>query len=70
MNGMTDLRPCPFCGEKVSYNFNADFEPDGIVCANCHIIVRFMRIKVGDDRFEKAMDEMADVWNERFGDRW
>lgn len=63
---MTDLKPCPFCGEKVSYNFNADFEPDGIVCANCHIIVRFMRIKVkNNEKFEIAMDRMAWIWNER-----
>lgn len=63
---MTDLRPCPFCGEKVSYNFNTDFEPDGIVCANCHIIVRFMRIKViGDMKFEDVMNRMAEIWNRR-----
>ena len=65
---MEDLRECPFCGKKPSYNFNANFEPDGIVCANCHIIVRFMRIKVGNDRFERAMDEMAWVWNERWSE--
>ena len=54
---MTDLRPCPFCGGNVSYNFNADFEPDGIVCANCHIIVRFMRIKVSD--VESVLSKLA-----------
>ena len=63
---MEDLRPCPFCGGKPSYNFNADFEPDGIVCANCHIIVRFMRIKViGDMKFEDVMNRIAEIWNRR-----
>ena len=67
---MEDLRPCPYCGEKPSYNFNSDFEPDGIACAHCKIIVRFMDVKVKDGNCDRAMDEMAWVWNERWDDRW
>lgn len=63
---MTELKPCPFCGYKVQYNYNADFEPAGIVCMNCHTMTKFMRIEVKpSEKFEIAMDKMADTWNRR-----
>lgn len=62
----TRLETCPFCGEPVRYVYNADLEPDGIACMNCHIVVRFPRIHVRPfDKFEVAMGEMADIWNRR-----
>ena len=65
-NDPTRLEPCPFCGEPVRYNYNADLEPDGIACFNCHIVVRFPRIHVRPfDKFEVAMGEMAEIWNRR-----
>lgn len=56
---MEDLRPCPFCGERPSYNFNSDFEPDGISCAHCRILVKFMNGRVENGNCDRAMDEMA-----------
>ena len=39
---MSDLKPCPFCGESKAYIvYNIEMEPDGITCPTCHIVVRF-----------------------------
>ena len=67
---MEELRPCPFCGNRsVYFTHNMDLEPDGITCRRCHIVVRFSRIRVkGGEKFEIAMNEMADVWNRRASD--
>lgn len=62
-NDPTRLEPCPFCGEPVRYVYNADLEPDGIACFNCHIVVRFPRIHVPFSKFDVAMSEMAETWN-------
>ena len=61
------LKPCPFCGNDLSYfTHNLDLEPDGITCQRCHIVVRFSRISVkGGEKFEVAMNKMAEVWNRR-----
>ena len=64
---MGTLKPCPFCGgAKISHVYNIEMEPDGIICHDCHIIVRFPRIHVkGGERFEVAMNKMAEAWNRR-----
>lgn len=61
------LKPCPFCGESKAYNvYNIEMEPDGIACPTCHIVIRFPRIKVrGGEKFEIAINKMAEVWNRR-----
>lgn len=64
---MSELKPCPFCGyENPYFAHNVECEPNGIVCMKCHTIVRFMRIKVRKgERFQVAMDKMAEIWNTR-----
>lgn len=60
------LKPCPFCGSEVQINFNIDFEPDGIRCDECHMIVRYPRIKPkAREPFGACMDAMAERWNRR-----
>ena len=66
---LTDLKRCPFCGEsKAYYTHNLDMGPDGITCPVCHIIVRFPRARCkAGERFEAAMNRMAEIWNMREG---
>lgn len=66
---MTDLKPCPFCGGEVRYNYNLDLEPDGITCMKCSYILRFTRISHrGKDTFGATMQRLAEAWNRRQGD--
>ncbi len=64
---MSELKRCPFCGESKAYIvYNIEMEPDGIACHTCHIVIRFPRIKVrGGEKFEIAINKMAEVWNRR-----
>ena len=66
---MDELKPCPFCGNEVDFNYNLGLEPDGITCRRCFMIVRFSRIRVKNgEKFEVAMNKMADAWNRRASD--
>ncbi len=66
---MRELKPCPFCGEKVRFTYNIEFEPDGIMCATCHTVMRFIRIRAkSGEKFEVAMNKMAEIWNRRAKD--
>lgn len=64
---MTELKPCPFCGGKVEFNFNIELEPDGVRCARCKYILRYpsIRVKKSTEPFSVVMDKMADKWNTR-----
>lgn len=65
-NDLTRLKPCPFCGGPVRYNYNLDLDPDGIACHNCHIVVRFPRVHVREhDKYGAALVAMAEAWNRR-----
>lgn len=64
------LKPCPFCGGKVGFNINMDFEPDGVRCARCKYILRYpnIRVKKSTEPFSVVMDKMANEWNRRAKD--
>ena len=64
-----DLKPCPFCGRKVTFGYDANLEPYGIICPCCHAETIFYRIKVKKgEKFEVAMKQMAEAWNRRQSD--
>ena len=67
---MIELKPCPHCGKKVDYAYNLDLEPYGIHCANCHMIVRFTRVKRPEKNeiFEHVLTDLAVRWNNRTED--
>lgn len=66
---MSELKPCPFCGGDVGYNYNIDLEPDGITCKNCYYILRFLHIKHKPKNvYGVVMEEMATAWNRRMED--
>ena len=63
---MITLKPCPFCGRKVDYNYNIDLELDGVHCMACHMIIRFSRVKARpSDKYEVVMEQIAERWNRR-----
>lgn len=60
------LKPCPFCGSVVCFNYNGELEPDGIRCEKCKMLVRYHRIKVKPgERFSVCMEKLAEAWNRR-----
>ena len=65
-----ELKPCPFCGGKVSYQYDGAFEISGIRCSQCKSLTKFYRIPVPKktDTFGKTMDLWAREWNRRPGD--
>ena len=63
---MIELKPCPFCGSAVNYNFDMALEPIGVFCAKCHAVVRFTKIKpMGKRTAGSVMDDIAEAWNRR-----
>ena len=64
---MMELKPCPFCGGKVNFAYDMQFLPSGIRCGECHILVRFYRVKPSKphEPFERELSEYAEAWNRR-----
>lgn len=67
---MIKLKECPFCGKPVDYAYNLDMEPYGVHCVNCHMVVKFSRVKPikADEIFERIMADIAVRWNRRAGE--
>lgn len=61
------LKPCPFCGGKVDFNYNMNLEPDGIRCMKCRYVLKYMRIRVekSTEPYRIVMNKMATEWNRR-----
>lgn len=63
---MAELKPCPFCGGKVSIMFNGELLPSGIACHRCKMLTTFYRIKMGKhETIGEVENRMAGVWNRR-----
>lgn len=68
-----ELEPCPHCGGKVNYTYDAvDLYPTGIQCVTCHMIVRYSRIKPPrrNEPYERVFNEFAEAWNRRAGEQY
>lgn len=65
---MTDLKPCPFCGGKPDYWYDAELVPVGVTC-KCGASVRFMRMKAmgSKETFGDVQKRIAERWNRRNG---
>ena len=60
------LKTCPFCGGLVYFNYNGDLEPDGIHCPNCHMVIRWSKIRVkAGEKFSVCMEKLTRAWNQR-----
>lgn len=64
---MTELKPCPFCGGKVDYQYDGNFELSGIHCPRCHSRTTFYRFLTPkkSETYGETMDKWADCWNRR-----
>ena len=64
---MMELKPCPFCGGKVDFNYNVELEPNGIHCIRCHMHAVFYRVKPARPReiYERVLNDYAEAWNRR-----
>ena len=63
---MIKLKRCPFCGEKVDFNYNIELEPDGVYCKNCKMLVRWTREQMKPrETFGDVCERLATRWNRR-----
>lgn len=64
---MIDLKPCPFCGGKVGFMYDAELLPSGIRCIRCHMMVKFYRVKPPKphEPLGRVLNEYAEAWNRR-----
>jgi len=62
-----ELKPCPFCGGKVDFMYDAEFLPSGIHCIKCHMLAGFYRVKPPKphEPYERVLNEFAEAWNRR-----
>ena len=64
------LKPCPFCGGKADYQYDAEFELSGIRCPQCHSMTKFYRIpkQKPKETYGEVMARWAECWNRRAGE--
>ena len=64
------LKPCPFCGSEVNYNYNLDMIPIGVICFNCKTVVRYTNMgKIKPKaKMGEIIEKIAKRWNKRAGE--
>jgi len=62
-----ELKPCPFCGGHVDYEYNLDLEPWGVGCRSCKYVVKYYGIPKTKRAvtFGEIQNVMAEKWNRR-----
>lgn len=65
--GMLNLKPCPFCGSEVTFNYNGELVPYGIKCTKCGYLLTYMKAKKRRT-FEDIVKQTAERWNRRKAD--
>lgn len=63
---MKELKPCPFCGDKVNIIHDIAGVPTGVHC-KCGAFVRFSSTmpKRAHETFGETQDRIAERWNRR-----
>ena len=62
---MSELKPCPHCGHRVTFDWNPEFdEIVGIYCSWCHALTKFTRIGKWD------LNETAGEYQEKWTEAW
>ena len=61
----SELRPCPFCGHGVRWNWNLDFGIEGIHCQGCKAIVKWPVQEGQRETIGEIQKRWAAKWNRR-----
>ena len=62
---MDELKPCPFCGEKVRFIRGLKTEPVGIYCSGCKAAIRWPITIKTKETFGGCETRWAKNWNRR-----
>ena len=60
-----DLKPCPFCGGRVRWNFNIEFGINSIMCPGCKAMVQWRIPEREKDSMGEIMGRWMEKWNRR-----
>lgn len=66
---MTELKPCPFCGDEAYYSHNEDWVWT-VKCSRCgaEISRTQFRYSVDENTLKEDRDAVIRCWNQRVGD--
>ena len=66
--GGLNLHPCPHCGANVTFNYNLDLEPTGVLCSKCRMVATYAGVRLKpSEPFGNVMARIAERWNRRAG---
>ena len=63
---MTQLKPCPFCGNPKPHIIgDIELVPYAIHCSKCKMVVRFLQAVDRNKPFGEIQETLTELWNRR-----